>query len=236
MKIQSSKLKKRFGVFFSDETGTTLVEFAICVSLFLLILFAVIDFSRLGYNWVVAEKAMQRAVRIAAVRPPVCAGVPSYHARDSGASTTYGAGTLCSTDGGVCEQVDVQCLLSNPDGGNPDSQNTADEMWAALQDLMPEGTDRPNILLQYNYDRRLGFIGGPYVPLITARIVGSANGNNFNELMFEFVTPLSSLAAAAGAANASSTLPDGPGCTGCIPFPGISVTLPAEDMNQGMNG
>ena len=137
MNFSFNRIQNRIRRFRGDESGTTMVEFAICVSLFLLILFAVIDFGRLGYNWVVAEKAMQRAVRVAAVRPPVCAGVPLYHARDAAAPNTYGAGTLCSTDGGVCQQVDVQCLLSNPDGASPDSIATANEMWAALQDLMP---------------------------------------------------------------------------------------------------
>ena len=229
MKLRFSLIETKAGHFARDESGTTLVEFAMSISLFLLILFAIMDFARLGYNWVVTEKAMQRAVRIAAVRPPVCAGVPIYHSRDPGASTTYGAGTNCGTDGGICTQVDVQCLLSNPDGGSTDAQDTADEMWAALQDLMPEGTNEANILLQYSYDRRLGFIGGPYVPVITAQVVGASNGNGFDELPFTFVTPLSSLAATAGASS-SGSIP------GTIPFPAISVTLPAEDMNQGMNG
>ena len=229
MTFQLKHITTRFHRFPRDESGTTMVEFAVCISLFLLILFAVIDFGRLGYNWVVAEKAMQGAVRIAAVRPPVCAGIPIYHSRDPAAPGTHGAGTLCSTDGGVCTQVDVQCLLSNPDGASTDAQDTADEIWATLQDLMPQGTDPSNILLMYSYDRRLGFIGGPYVPVITAQIVGLPSGNGFDELPFTFVTPLSSLAAAAGASN-SGSIP------GTIPFPAISVTIPAEDMNQGMNG
>jgi TadE-like protein len=229
MKIDKHHIERKWRAFIRGESGTTMVEFAICISLFLLILFAVLDFGRLGYNWVVAEKAMQRGVRIATVRPPVCAGVPIYHARDSGLGTNYSAGTLCSTDGGICEQVNVQCLLSNPDGSSQESQDTADEIWAALENLLPQGATSSNVLLRYQYDRRLGFIGGPYVPVITAQLVGSANGNGYNELPFTFITPLSALAANVGAANAN-TIP------GSIPFPAISVTIPAEDMNQGVKG
>ncbi len=222
------KISNRLKAFGRDQSGTTMVEYAVCIALFLLILFAVIDFGRLGYNWVVAEKAMQRAVRIAAVRPPVCPGVPLYHQRSTG---TYSSGTLCSTDGGICTETNVQCLLSAPDAGSADSIATADEIWATLQDLLPQGTDRGNVLLKYEYDRRLGFIGGPYVPVITAQIVGAASGNGYDELPFTFVTPLSALAANAGASQATAdTIP------GSIPFPAISVTLPAEDMNQGTRG
>lgn len=219
----------RIRSFLGDERGATMVEFAICIALFLLILFAILDFGRLGYNWVVTEKAMQKAVRIASVRPPVCAGVPLYHARESGLATTYSAGTLCSTDGGICEQVNVQCLLSNADGDSADAQASADEIWTALQNLVPNDATRANILLHYSYDRRLGFIGGPYVPVITAELVGPANGGGYDDFMFTFVTPLSALAATAGSTS-EEQIP------GTIPFPDISVTLPAEDMNQGVQG
>lgn len=219
---------KRFG---KDDAGTTLVEYAISISLFLLILFAIIDFSRLGYNWVVAEKGMQRAVRIAAVRPPVCDGVPLVHLISSTATGSYRPGDLCSTGGGICNSVTIQCRLDEfPTDDDGAAQSTSDEMWAALVSLLPQGTTRENVQLTYAYDPRLGFVGGPYIPLITARLVANRDGPNCSgELCFAFVTPLSALAASAGASNSS-------GIPGTIPFPGISVTLPAEDMNHGMNG
>lgn len=217
--------------FLRDERGTTLVEMAIVISVFLLILFAILDFGRLGYNWVVAEKAMQRAARIAVVRPPVCAGVPLYHRRDTGDSGTYPAGTLCSIDGGICQQVNVSCLLSAPDPDSADAQDTADELWTMLQPLLPANADRSNIQMSYNYDRNLGFVGGPYVPIITAEIVGDGDDNCGGEMCFEFVTPLSALAARAGHSGNGI-----PGRGGTIPFPNVSVTLPAEDMNQGIRG
>lgn len=223
-------MMNRFKTYLRDQAGTTMVEFAVCIALFLLILFAIMDFGRLGYNWVVTEKAMQRAARIATVRPPICPGVPLYHSRDSGASVIYGAGTLCSTDGGICEQVNVQCLLGRADFGDDDSNNAATEIWDSIQALMPRDTTNNNVLLRYSYDRRLGFIGGPYVPVITAQVVGAADGQGgYSELPFTFVTPLSALAAQSGYAD-SANIP------GSIPFPAISVTIPAEDMNLGTRG
>ncbi|SMX22048.1 TadE family protein [Boseongicola aestuarii] len=207
-----------------------MVEFAICISLFLLILFAIIDFGRLGYNWVVAEKGMQRAVRIAAVRPPICPDVPLFHRRANPNESFYPAGTLCRSVGGLCEVVNRQCTLNAPDGSRPEAATAANEIWAAVENLLPQGSTRANVLIRYEYDQRLGFLGGPYVPLITAELVGPSDGSDgFNDLLFTFVTPLSALAANAGD-NDVSDIP------GTIPFPGISVSLPAEDMNLGSRG
>lgn len=218
-----------------SEDGTTMVEFAICIALFLLILFAVIDFGRLGYQWVVAEKAMQKAVRIATVRPPVCAGVPDFHLRQDPVDKTYNTGTLCRDVSLLCNITSAPaCLLSTPTTG--DALTTADEIWATLSDLLPPGSSKSNVMMNYDYDSRLGFLGGPYVPIVTAELIGSFNGGNPTDLMFEFVTPLSALAATAAVASAATMLPDGSTCTSCIPFPRVSVTIPGEDLNKGVEG
>ena len=228
--LSFQKTRARLRRFSDDQSGTTMVEFAICISLFLLILFAIIDFGRLGYNWVVAEKGMQQAVRIAAVRPPVCANVPLFHARADTSTGFYPAGTLCRSVSGLCEVVNRQCTLAAPDGTRPEATTAANEIWSAVENLLPQGATKANVLIRYEYDQRLGFLGGPYVPLITAELVGASDGNNgFDELLFTFVTPLSALAANAGDDDVSDI-------PGTIPFPGISVSLPAEDLNLGGRG
>lgn len=224
--------------FRKSEDGTTLIEYAICVSLFLLILFAIIDFGRLGYSWVVAEKGMQKATRIATVRPAVCPNVPTFHLRADPTDRTVNTGTLCREVSGLCVNTGpIQCTLDDAVGGTA-AGDTADEIWTKVQSLLPPGTSKANILVGYNYDPRLGFLGGPYVPVVTAELVGSYNSQSTTktDLMFEFITPLSALAANAGAASGTNVLPDGTNCTGCIPFPAISVTLPGEDLNQGVDG
>ncbi len=241
--------KNRFTSFLQSSDGTTMVEFAVCIALFLLILFAILDFGRLGYNWVASEKAMQRAVRIASVRPPICAGLPLHHTRESGTSAQYPAGTLCSTDGGICQQVNRSCRLTEADAANPEAGLAATEIFNTIQSLLPQGSTMSNVVLRYNYDRNLGFVGGPYVPVITAELVGDANicgiqdavqgdaeATRYPLLCFEFITPLSALAATAGATSTNG-VPTGDGTDEArIPFPDISVTLPAEDMNHGMRG
>jgi hypothetical protein len=245
--MRISSLHDVMNRFRSDERGTTMVEMAIVISLFLLILFAILDFGRLGYNWVITEKAMQKAARIAAVRPPVCAGLPTSHSRETGLSAeTYPAGSLCSSSGGICTQVNRSCRLTEADSGSSDAQDAATEIWTTLQNIMPPNATRANIVLRYNYDRNLGFVGGPYVPVITAELVGTTaqcgsqiaptptptNWIGYPLFCFEFITPLSALAATAGRDDTTGI----PGRNGLIPFPNVSVTLPAEDMNQGTRG
>ncbi|MEO9825650.1 MAG: TadE family protein [Paracoccaceae bacterium] len=224
------KALKRFAL---REEGTTLVEFALCISLFLVILFAVLDFGRLGYNWVVAEKAMQRAVRVASVRPPICANVPQFHRRADPTDGTFSSGTLCRSQPGLCLQTTRQCLLSAPDAGSAQSIAAAAEIWAQIEPLMPSNATNANVLIRYEYDANLGFLGGPFVPLITAELGTDSNGdNNFTsadaDFTFTFITPLSALAA-----QSTGTTNDIPSS---IPFPDISVSLPAEDLNIGTGG
>lgn len=224
------KAAKRFA---RSEDGTTLVEFAVCIALFLLILFAVLDFGRLGYNWVVAEKAMQRAVRVATVRPPICSDVPRIHVRANTFDDRFPAGTLCRREAGLCLEVTQQCLLSNPDPLAPEATAAANEIWNMIEPLMPPGAGMEHVLIRYDYDQRLGFLGGPFVPMITAELGSDTNGDGTfsdadDDFLFTFVSPLSALAAqATGAAN---EIPNS------IPFPDISASLPGEDLNTGAGG
>ena len=224
----------RLAGFRRDERGTTMVEFAICISLFLLIFFAVLDFGRLAYNWVMAEKAMERAARIAAVRPAVCAGVPDRITRVDPFDTTFPTGTLCRSTPGLCVQTNpAPCTLATADGTSPASLAVAGEIWSAIRPMLPDNASAANVMLQYRSDPQLGFLGGPYTPLITAELVGNVGPFGASEdFRFSFVTPLSALAAAAGASNTSGVPAEG----GTIPFPDVAVTIPAEDMNFGGGG
>lgn len=127
--------------FLVQDSGATLVEFAIVLSLFLFIFFGLIDYGRLGFSIVMGEKATQMAARIAVVRPAVCAGVPDIHTRGTvpngtepprfGSSCDSGA-TVCASAGTItCTGVDT----------NP----TAVEIWAAVGDLLPVNATIANL-------------------------------------------------------------------------------------------
>ena len=68
-----------------DEGGAALVEMGIIMPLFLLLAFGLIDFGRLGFAYVMAQKATEQAVRAAVVRTPACAGVPAATTRSTSA-------------------------------------------------------------------------------------------------------------------------------------------------------
>lgn len=208
-------LRARPATFLRDEDGATLVEFSIVISLFLLIFFGLIDFGRLAYHIVTAERAVQAAARIAAVRPPACPGVPQVLSIASSAPAGTDYGTNCSASGGICQDPGpITCL---GDAANP----TAAEAWSQVQVSLPGGSSISNLRFSYTYDARLGFLGGPYVPVVTVAL---------EDVTFDFVTPLSALATLAGAAPGGASL----GST--IALPAMSVSLPGEDLAQGENG
>ena len=196
---------RRFG---RDASGATLVELAVTFPLFLLILFALIDFGRMGYSFVMAEKAAQIAVRTAAVRPAACPGVPQVHQPNGGARF----GTYCRAGGTCLPIATVSCTGT---AGNA----TVDEIWARVAPLMPRGTSQANLWFSYAFDPNLGFVGGPYTPMLTVEVRNAT---------FDFVLPIGPLGALiTGGAN---------NCANQIQFPTISNSMPAEDLNIGTAG
>ena len=201
----------------ADESGATLVELAVVLPVFLMLFLGLIDFGRMGAEYVMAEKAIQRAVRVAAVRLPACsANLPQFNLRGTVPPGTVPPryGTLCSAGANTCASpATVTCA------GNI-SNTTVAEIWAATSDLLPQTATPANLRFTYAYNSNLGFLGGPYVPVVTVEI---------QNLNFQFATPLAGLAALAGAGG--SSVP-----AGTLPFPTMSNSLPAEDLNLGNNG
>ncbi len=201
--------------FWRDESGTTLVELAFVIPLFLLMFFGLIDFGRMGAEYVMADKAMQIATRIAVVRPPACQGLQPTNARGTVPANTVPPrfGTHCSTSNWICAAQSASCAgaLANP---------TVTEIWTAIAPLMPAGSSAANLSFRYDFDPNLNFLGGPYVPVVTVELTN---------LNFNFVTPLGGLAAVATRNPVS-------GLSGSVPFPAMSMSLPGEDLNLGENG
>ena len=210
--------------FWADESGASLVEFALVITLFLFLLLAIIDFGRIGHAWVSANKATQLAARLAAVRPPVCDGVPTTNVR--GLNTTPAFGALCRAGSGVC-RAPTPAVISCPGVA---TSATAQEIFTAIRPLIPASTTVDHLRYSYAFDANLGFLGGPYVPMVTVELFGPPNpppgeppGVPFvfiSQLRF-FVTALT---------GQSSDLGNE------ITMPGMSVSLPGEDLNLGTGG
>lgn len=206
--------------FRADESGTTLVELAFVIPLFLLLFFSLIDFGRMGGEFVMADKAMQIATRIAVVRPAACAGVPSSTTRGTvpAGTTPPRFGTACSAP--AATGVTICAPVATVTCTGVATNATANEIWTAIAPLMPAGSTIANLTFRYEYDSNLNFLGGPYAPVVTVEL---------SNLNFNFVTPLAGLAALATGGG-------GTGPAASVTFPAMSMSLPAEDLNLGTGG
>ncbi len=197
--------------FWADENGASLVEFAMVITLFLFFLLAIIDFGRIGHAWVGANKATQLAARIAAVRPPACPNVPLRNVRGSSATTAFGV--LCRAGSGVCATPATATCVGSA------SNATAQEIYTAVRPLIPAGTTIGQMRYSYAFDPNLGFLGGPYVPMVTVEFTG---------VNFTFISQLGAFVTALTGQSSALGTP--------ISLPGMSVSLPGEDVALGMDG
>ena len=189
-----------------------LVEFAIVLPLFLILLFAVIDFGQIYLRWILAEKATQLATRVAVVRPPVCAGVPTFNDRAFGLPKDLPFGTSCAASPGLCaDPGTISCTGASALAG------TYDDIIANIGRFIPPAAGPENLRLTYSF-ADLGFLGGPYVPLVTVELVG--------DIEVPFITPLGRLLQA----FYGGTGLDNPS------MPSMRATLPAEDLTEGGPG
>lgn len=196
--------------FLRDEGGAVLFEFAIVSGLFLFMLFGLIDFARLGFSNVMAEKATEAAVRMAVVRPPACAGVTSIIKRGTLGLLALDLpnGSRCTARTGLCSTpATVRCNGSA-------SQPQAAAIWAQVKPLLPNNAKIANLRFSYTYDASLNRVGAPYVPIVTVDIVN---------LNYAFISPLGGLAAFAGDKRH-------PNLGKSFTFPSMSASLVAEDL------
>ena len=67
----------------NGEKGQALAEFALLVPIFLILLFAIVDFGMGFYSWITVTNSAREGARLAAVHPPLnvgsspCSGQPS---------------------------------------------------------------------------------------------------------------------------------------------------------------
>ena len=76
-----------------------------------------------------------------------------------------------------------------------------------------------DLRFEYRFDQNLGFLGGPYTPMVTVEITPPD---------FQFTSPLGAMALALGGA--------GGGLGTARPYGAFSVSLPAEDLANGEDG
>lgn len=206
---------RRFG---NEEDGTTLVEFALAIWIFLLIFLGSIDFGRFLAHYYHAERAMHVGARVAVVRPPACAGVPEFHEADTTGGTSPRYGTACRAGNTCNPEPTISCA-------GDASNATAAEIWGLVGGAFPQGTTISNLRFTYAYDENLGFLGGPYTPEVSVELTN---------VRFRFISPLGKFGEQVGAAP-SPVLDDYSDADG-VRFPPMGVTMPGEDLNLGTGG
>jgi len=195
--------------FLSDERGGPLAEFALVIGLLFVFTIFIFEISRFYMRSAMAEYATQLAVRVAAVRPAVCPGVPDVNERAAG--TTGRFGTMCSDPSAPCDVPATQTCTGL--AGNA----VVDEIFGIVGPLLPSNATPANLQFQYEATN-LGFLGGPYVPMTTVRL---------QNVQHQLILPIGQLFAPWGG---------GGGGNGSIPLGPMTATMPGEDLNAGTGG
>lgn len=196
-----------------DQAGSVLAEFAVVLPMFLILLFAIVDFGQIYLRWILAEKATQIASRLAVVRPPVCFGVPTFNDRAASAPRDVPFGASCTAVPGLCAAPGtITCSGAQAVG------DVFDEMIGKAGGFLPAAVAPSNVRFTYTYGG-LGFLGGPYVPLVTVELVG--------DIEVPFITPLGPLL---------QTFYGGGGGLDDPSLPSMRATLPGEDLTEGGPG
>lgn len=203
-----------------DENGASLVEFALVIALVLVLFFAILDFGRIGFAFVAGQKAVQNAARLAAVSPSAClTALPPTH--DIATGTTAEFGTNCSVKSAqaptqsVCKaETTIECQGENA---------TATAIFEAVQALLPPGATRENLYFRYSFDERLGFLGGPYTPMVTVDLVNAQSPAE--GAWIAMISPLGPLLQLVGGATGSQLFQNGR-----FTLPVISVSMPGESL------
>lgn len=201
-------MRRPLKVLVRDERGGPLAEFALVIGLLFVVGIFIFEMSRFFMQAAMAEYATHLAVRIAAVRPPVCPGVPDFNERANGSTARFG--TMCSDPSAPCAVVATQTCTGT--AGNP----VVDEIFATIQPLLPNGATPANLQFQYA-STGLGFLGGPYIPMTSVSL---------QNLQHQFVLPIGQLFAPWG----------GSGGNGGVALGALTATMPGEDLNVGTGG
>ena len=208
-------LARRAASFRRADSGAAMVEFGLVAVLFFYLFYVALDFGRFAYSRVLAQKAVDLAVRTAVVRAPACAALDkdltNVRGTVSDGTIPPRFGTSCSAGANVC--ATVATVTCNGVASNP----TANEIWTRIAPLLPPDATIANLSFSYSYDVNLGFLGGPYTPMVTVDLALPD---------FQFISPLGPFMVHFGAAQADAIGPS-------VAYGSFSMSLPAEDLNLG---
>ena len=202
-----------------DESGSSMLEVTAVMTVFLLILFGVIEFSFVFYQWNAATKAVQHGARMAAVSNPV--------ANDLMTMTGVGGGVL---PGAQMPAFDRECTSNSASGATGTCTGNNSYNADAMQRIVFGSTTRIqcdpststrdvgmchlferitplNVKVRYQHNlTELGYAGRPCGPVPTITV--SLTGLSYTYIFLNGLTALAS-----------------------VNLPGFATTVTGEDMN-----
>lgn len=185
-----------------DERGISSIEFVIVATVFFMLIFGMIDFSRAMWEWNAAAKATHKGVRFAVVNDVVAEQIDDLRTTLTG----FNAGdTIPSGTAGTGPFV---CTWATGCNGDPAMLKSAEFLGIVAE--MKQRYDRieaANVIITYEHIG-LGFFGNPLGPVIDPVVTVS-----LQNMQFDFVTP-----GLAGIFN--------------ITMPDFSASLTGEDHNS----
>lgn len=155
----------------ADTRGISATEFALVATVFLLMIFAMIDFSRALWEWNMAARATQAGVRFAVVNDPVAAEIKTFNAialmGGNGLSIPInsfngGNAIVCQKDGGG---------VGTCGAGWTFDPAAFTDIVAKISDVYPAITEQ-DVIVEYHHVG-IGFSGNPFgsdiSPLVTVK-------------------------------------------------------------------
>jgi Flp pilus assembly protein TadG len=201
--------------FLRDERGSVILEMTVTVTVFFLVLFGIVEFSYLFYQWNTATKAVQFGARLAAVSDPVAEELTTLTGMEGGALpgedmapfdyTCTAAQNNCDVDGGDGGVRDIDALNTLVYGRGNGTTCVGTGANIGMCNIFDRITPA-NVKVRYQYTG-LGYAGRPggAVPTITVSLTG---------LTFNFVM-LNGLVA---------------GLPSSVSIPGLNTTITGEDL------
>lgn len=168
-----------------NNKGGTAVEFALVVGLFLALLFGIMDFGRLLFEWNKAAKATEVGVRMAVVSDMVAIDLQNY----DGLVITGGNGLpvpVSAINGGQ----PVICKFGGDCNGYGFDQASFDRILTRMRGIYPK-IQAENLVVEYHHIG-FGFSGNPYGSDISPNVTVRLENMQFN-FLFPGLQTLTSL-------------------------------------------
>ena len=211
-----------------DDSGAVMLEFTVTVTVFMLVVFGIVEFGNLFYQWNAATNANNFGARLAAVSEPVASNLaaltglsnsvlpgdpmPSFDFTCTSNSSTAATGACTGTGGTYSFNAMQTLIFGRAANGTPYTACQATPVNIGMCNLFNRITPQ-NVAVQYQYTG-LGYAGRPPGPGHTGApvptITVSLTGITFQYFFLNGLVP----------------------GLNTVTIPGLATTITGEDLNS----